>query len=165
MRLQVKELVIVKESQLHVNQFPQAVILPCFHNFSVYSLADREIQQVHVHLDFKTVLVCHAVGNPYLARIADIYAVLVVFLQDKILDQPYGFLHFRVGHQLGNFFFRQFFRNRFRFYGLCLRFILHSFQNICHKSGSFPFLLYTVADKRNRFLPENGEPSLHFQVS
>ena len=103
-------------------QTQQAVILPCFHNFSFYNLADREIQQVHIHLDFKTVLVCHAVGNPYLARIADIHAVLVVFLQDKISDQLYGFLHFRIRRQPGQFFFRQFPVSRFLPRKLCLRF-------------------------------------------
>ncbi len=165
MRLQVKELVIVKESQFHVDQFPQAVILPCLYNFPVYGLVDGEIQQVHIHLNLKTVFVRHSVCNPYLARVADSYAVLIIFLQDKIPDQLYGFLHFRIGHQPGQFFFRQLPVSRFLSRRLCLRFFLRSFLNIRHKSGAFPFLLYTVANKRNRFLPENGEPSLHFQVS
>ena len=167
----IDKLVIVQKFQFPVDQFPQAVILPFLHTFPVHKLAEREMEQVYIYLDFKTAVFRGAVGNPYFFQVGKIHAVLVIFLKTEILDQPFCFLHIRTVRLLCCFRLRFFPVNsiffrlrqcvRTFFLQACLRYV---FRDVPLFQMVLPRLLHTFPDKRDRFLPENRKPSLHIQI-
>ncbi len=70
-----------------VNQFPQAVIVPPFHTYALYKLANTEMHQIHIDLDFQFIVCNRGIGNPDMLQVGEIHIIAAVFRIGKLFNK------------------------------------------------------------------------------
>ncbi len=84
---QPDKLVKVQGRQFIVDQFPQAVIAALLHAYIVHKLADAEIQQIDLHLDFVLLILGGGIGDTDMLRVGEVHFLNLVLISAKVADK------------------------------------------------------------------------------